>query len=149
MHGAQGGLVALRVDLDMMDPDILPEAQAHHIQVITTITEGTGQLDKHCWYMRQDLLLYCNLSSQHGRGFSEELFGILPFLVPKSFGSSFTIPSVTVTVQSLLYLSSSPCGFSHIHWRERTNFVHTGHVVHIISLPQVEGQLEDRRTTSS
>lgn len=65
MHGAQGGLVALRVDLDMLDPDILPEAQAHHIQVITTITEGTGQLDKHCWYMRQDLLFYRKLSSQH------------------------------------------------------------------------------------
>lgn len=48
MHGVQGGLVALRVDLDMLDPDVLPEAQAHHIQVITTITEDTRQLHEHC-----------------------------------------------------------------------------------------------------
>lgn len=31
MHGGQGGLVALGVDLDLLDPDVLPEAQAHHI----------------------------------------------------------------------------------------------------------------------
>ena len=49
VHGGQGGLVALGVDLDLLDPDVLPEAQAHHIQVVTTITEGTCQLHKHCW----------------------------------------------------------------------------------------------------
>lgn len=48
MHGAQAGLVALRVQLETVEPDVLPEAQAHHIQVVTTITEGTGQLHKHC-----------------------------------------------------------------------------------------------------
>lgn len=47
MHGAQAGLVALGVELDALEPDILPEAQAHHIQVFTTVTEGTRQLHKH------------------------------------------------------------------------------------------------------
>lgn len=47
MHGTQAGLVVLGVDLDAVQPDILPEAQAHHIQVFTTVTEGTRQLHKH------------------------------------------------------------------------------------------------------
>lgn len=58
MHGVQGGLVALRVDLDMLDPDVLPEAQAHHIQVITTITEGTRQLHEHCRHIMADSLFH-------------------------------------------------------------------------------------------
>lgn len=48
MHVVQGGLVVLRVDLDTLDPDVLPEAQAHHVQVIATVAEGTRQLHKHC-----------------------------------------------------------------------------------------------------
>lgn len=48
VHGAQLGLVALRVDLYLLEPDVLPEAQAHHIQVLTAITEGTGQLYESC-----------------------------------------------------------------------------------------------------
>lgn len=48
VHVGQSGLVALWVDLDLMDPDVLPEAQAHHIQVVTTVAEGTCQLHKHC-----------------------------------------------------------------------------------------------------
>lgn len=47
MHGFQAGLVALGVELVAVQPDILPEAQAHHIQVFTTVTEGTRQLHKH------------------------------------------------------------------------------------------------------
>lgn len=58
VHGAQGGLVALGVDLDMLDPDVLPEAQAHHIQVVTTITEGTCQLHKHCRHTAAELLAF-------------------------------------------------------------------------------------------
>lgn len=46
VHGAQAGLVALGVKLDALEPDILPEAQAHHIQVFATIAEGTRQLHK-------------------------------------------------------------------------------------------------------
>lgn len=47
VHGAQAGLVALRVELDAVQPDVLPEAQAHHIQVIATVAEGTRQLHEH------------------------------------------------------------------------------------------------------
>lgn len=47
VHGAQAGLVALGVELEAAHPDVLPEAQAHHIQVIAPVTEGTGQLHKH------------------------------------------------------------------------------------------------------
>lgn len=47
VHGAQAGLLALGVELEAVQPDILPEAQAHHVQVIAAVTEGTGQLHKH------------------------------------------------------------------------------------------------------
>ncbi len=57
VHGSQCGLVALRVDLHVLDPDVLPEAQAHHIQVITAVTEGTCQLHKHCRHMTAELLV--------------------------------------------------------------------------------------------
>lgn len=47
VHGTQAGLVALGVELGAAQPDILPEAQAHHIQVIATVPEGTRQLHEH------------------------------------------------------------------------------------------------------
>ena len=48
VHDAQLGLVALRVDLDLFVPDVLPERQANHVQVLTAIAEGAGQLHEHC-----------------------------------------------------------------------------------------------------
>lgn len=48
MHGAEGGFVVLWVELVVVDPDVFPEAQTHHVQVIAAVTEGTGQLHKHC-----------------------------------------------------------------------------------------------------
>lgn len=62
VHGAQSGLVVLRVDLDMLDPDVLPEAQAHHIQVVTTIAEGTCQLHKHCQRTTVDFFFFLFVS---------------------------------------------------------------------------------------
>lgn len=53
VHGAQAGLVALGVELEAAQPDVLPEAQAHHIQVITTVTEGARQLHKHWEHITQ------------------------------------------------------------------------------------------------
>lgn len=47
MHAALGRLVVLRVDLDLLDPDVLPEAEAHHVQVVAAIAEGARQLHKH------------------------------------------------------------------------------------------------------
>lgn len=47
VHAVLGRLVALRVDLDMLDPDVLPEAEAHHVQVIAAIAEGARQLHIH------------------------------------------------------------------------------------------------------
>lgn len=48
MHGAEGGFVVLWVELVVVDPDVFPEAQTHHVQVIAAVTEGTGQLHEHC-----------------------------------------------------------------------------------------------------
>lgn len=59
MHVAQGRLVALGVDLHVLDPDVLPEAQAHHIQVIAPVTESTRQLHKHCPHTTAGLLFHC------------------------------------------------------------------------------------------
>lgn len=47
MHAAHCRLVAIWVDLDMLDPDVLPEAEAHHVQVVAAVAEGTRQLHKH------------------------------------------------------------------------------------------------------
>lgn len=118
MHGAQGGLVALRVDLDVLDPDVLPEAQAHHIQVVATIAEGTRQLHKHCQHITVGAFFHCDLVHlQMTQEFHVELFMMLPFLSPKSVGSSFTTPSVKVTAQTVLYLASSRRGCTHTRWR--------------------------------
>lgn len=57
MHVAQGRLVALGVDLHVLDPDVLPEAQAHHIQVIAPVTESTRQLHKHCPHSNSRLVI--------------------------------------------------------------------------------------------
>lgn len=69
---------------------------------------------------------------------------LLPFLSPKSFGSSFTTPSAgRSVVVGLLH----PCLVDILSvWgqrlrKERTDFVHNIHVVHVVSLPQVKGQL--------
>lgn len=91
MHVVQGGLVVLRVDLYTLDPDVLPEAQAHHVQVIATVAEGTRQLHKHCGTHIIDLPSF--ITTWEGKG-SVEVFMILPFLSPKSFVSSLTTPSV-------------------------------------------------------
>ena len=48
VHDAQLGLVALRVDLDLLVPDVLPERQANHVQVLAAVAEGAGQLREHC-----------------------------------------------------------------------------------------------------
>lgn len=37
-----------RVHLDALDPDVSPEGQAHHVQVITSVAEGAGEVDVHC-----------------------------------------------------------------------------------------------------
>lgn len=47
VHGAQSRLVALGVDLNVGDPDVLPEAQTYHVQVVAAVTEGTHQVHKH------------------------------------------------------------------------------------------------------
>lgn len=31
-----------------MDPDVSPEGQAHDVQVIASVAEGTGEVDEHC-----------------------------------------------------------------------------------------------------
>ncbi|TNN64263.1 hypothetical protein EYF80_025514 [Liparis tanakae] len=54
VHFGQSGLVALRVDLDVRDPDVLPEAQAHHVQVVGAVPEGARQLHKHCRHLGTD-----------------------------------------------------------------------------------------------
>lgn len=115
MHLAQSGPVGLRVDLDTVDPDVLPEAQAHHIQVVTTITEGTCQLHKHCQHIIVDSLFHYDVLHLEMTRLGKELLMMLPFLSPKSAGSSFTIPSVKETVQTILYLSSSLCSYTHTH----------------------------------
>lgn len=56
MHGGQSGLVTLRVDLDVLQPDVLPEAQPDHIQVITTVPEGARQLHENCKQRTSDSL---------------------------------------------------------------------------------------------
>lgn len=81
MHGAQAGLVALRVELETVEPDVLPEAQAHHIQVFTTITEGTGQLHKHCQQYRSIRSLTSPDDSNWKRGVC-----YVTFSVSKIFG---------------------------------------------------------------
>lgn len=72
MHGGQSGLVALRVDLDMLDPDVLPEAQTHHIQVVAAVAEGTCQLHKHCQHIIVDSVFrYEFLMTRLGRVLKE------------------------------------------------------------------------------
>lgn len=36
------------IHLDAMDPDISPEGQPDHIQVLASVAEGTGEVDVHC-----------------------------------------------------------------------------------------------------
>ena len=45
LHGGVGWLAVPRgrVYLETLDPDVFPEGQAYHIQVIATIAEGQGQ----------------------------------------------------------------------------------------------------------
>lgn len=43
-----GGVASGGVNLDALDPDVSPEGQAHDIQVIASIAEGTGEVDEHC-----------------------------------------------------------------------------------------------------
>lgn len=87
MHGAQAGLLAVGVELEAVQPDILPEAQAHDVQVITTVTEGTRQLHEDCTQHIITPVIDVTASAL-------KAFSILPFLSPKSFVSSFTTPSV-------------------------------------------------------
>lgn len=48
MHGSEGGfVVSSRVQLEVLEPDVFPEGQSNDIQVLTAITESTGQLHKH------------------------------------------------------------------------------------------------------
>lgn len=67
VHAAQGRLVALRVDLDLLDPDVLPEAEAHHVQVVAAVAEGARQLHKHC---AGDTIRYFTQTQQHFRSYS-------------------------------------------------------------------------------
>lgn len=76
---------------------------------------------------------------------------MLPFLLPNSDVSSLTTPSVHVKVQTILYMYQPPRAAAHAHKHalksQRTNLVHFGHVVHIVSLPQAQGQLSQQRGT--
>lgn len=88
VHAAQGRLVAVRVDLDLLDPDVLPEAEAHHVQVVAAVAESARQLHKHCTGERGWLFHPDTASSP------EPQAPLSPFLSPKSFVSSLTTPSV-------------------------------------------------------
>lgn len=37
-----------RVHLDTLDPDVSPERQTHHVQVVASIAEGAGEVDVDC-----------------------------------------------------------------------------------------------------
>lgn len=37
-----------RVHLDALDPDVSPEGQTHHVQVVASIAEGAGEVDVDC-----------------------------------------------------------------------------------------------------
>lgn len=36
------------VHLDALDPDVPPEGQPHHVQVVASVAEGAGQVDVDC-----------------------------------------------------------------------------------------------------
>lgn len=57
VHGAHCRLVVLRVDLDVLDPDVLPEAEAHHVQVVAAVAESARQLHKHWAGERRSLVI--------------------------------------------------------------------------------------------
>lgn len=69
MHAAQRRPVVLRVDLDMLDPDVLPEAEAHHVQVVAAVAERARQLHKHC---AGDTTRYFVRSQEHLRSSSRQ-----------------------------------------------------------------------------
>lgn len=81
VHAALGRFVALRVDLDLFDPDVLPEAETHHVQVVAAIAEGARQLHKH-W--AGDTACYFTQSQQHLRSYSRRsnLSGLQSLLCP-------------------------------------------------------------------
>lgn len=73
-----------------------------------------------------------------------KMFLLLPFLSPKSFGSSFTTPSVgrsVVVILIYLYLVNILSVSTKTKMKEHTDSVHIIHVVHVVSFPQVKGQL--------
>lgn len=117
MHGAHSGLVALGVNLDVLDPDVLPEAQTHHIQVITTVTEGTRQLHKHCGHINRFLiLLLSRQTTQLWKGM--ELFYDVTFSLSKIFGVQLynalckgDSANIIFTISNLLH---SRCGDTQI-----------------------------------
>lgn len=45
VHGSEVGFVAsIRVQLDVLDPDVFPKGQSNDIQVLAAIMKGTSQL---------------------------------------------------------------------------------------------------------
>lgn len=36
------------VHLDVLDPDVSPEGQTHHVQVVASVAEGAGKVDIDC-----------------------------------------------------------------------------------------------------
>lgn len=56
VHLAEFRLGAVGVQLVLREPDVLPEAQAHHIQVLAAVTEGTCQLYENCPHKTRHLL---------------------------------------------------------------------------------------------
>lgn len=132
--------MAVRVDLDLLDPDVLPEAEAHHVQVVAAVAESARQLHKHC-------------KGEHGSLFhpdttsSQELQPPLsPFLSPKSFVSSLTTPSVEGDGHcDIDGMGRVCCQRMKTERKQRTDTLHPLHVVHVVSLAQVEGQLPRTR----
>lgn len=78
-----------------------------------------------------------------GKGIKRGSFYDLTFSVSKIF--RVQLYSAVCGAQTILYLLSSIYEYTHVRKKERTNYVHIGHTVHVVSLPQVEGQLSDGR----
>lgn len=49
LHWCVGCVFTCRwIHLNALDPDVSPEGQAHYVQVIASIAEGTSKVDKYC-----------------------------------------------------------------------------------------------------